>query len=86
MQLIKFSFSLLEIGHLKLTVGKIYGGLMILENWRQTRFGKKPGSGLSVKSQLLLPLNIIITINSLSSLVNLKSVLFLNSDSKCHIN
>lgn len=24
-----------------LTVGKIYGGLMILESWRNTRFGKK---------------------------------------------
>lgn len=24
-----------------LTVGKIYGGLMILESWRSTRFGKR---------------------------------------------
>lgn len=24
-----------------LTVGKIYGGLMILESWRNTRFGKR---------------------------------------------
>lgn len=25
----------------KLTVGKIYGGLLILESWKNTRFGKK---------------------------------------------
>lgn len=24
-----------------LTVGKIYGGLLILESWKSTRFGKK---------------------------------------------
>ena len=27
------------IGRGKLTVGKIYGGLLILENWKQTKFG-----------------------------------------------
>ncbi|OQR68224.1 voltage-dependent calcium channel type A subunit alpha-1-like [Tropilaelaps mercedesae] len=32
----------------KLTVGKIYGGLLILENWRTTRFGQIPGSGITV--------------------------------------
>ena len=34
--------SLLEIGKGKLTVGKIYGGLLILENWKQTKFGGLP--------------------------------------------
>merc|ERR1719325_424669 len=28
-----------DIGKGKLTVGKIYGGLLILENWKQTKFG-----------------------------------------------
>lgn len=32
----------LEIGKGKLTVGKIYGGLLILENWKQTKFGSSP--------------------------------------------
>ena len=26
----------------KLTVGKIYGGMLILENWKQTRFAGMP--------------------------------------------
>ena len=30
----------LEIGKGRLTVGKIYGGLLILENWKATKFGK----------------------------------------------
>ena len=34
--------SLQEIGKGKLTVGKIYGGLLILENWKQTKFGGLP--------------------------------------------
>lgn len=29
-----------EIGKGRLTVGKIYGGLLILENWKATKFGK----------------------------------------------
>ena len=29
-----------EIGRGRLTVGKIYGGLLILENWKATKFGK----------------------------------------------
>merc|ERR1719510_2713559 len=33
-----------EIGKGKLTVGKIYGGLLILENWKTTKFGKIPNS------------------------------------------
>lgn len=32
---------------MNLTVGKIYGGLLILESWRSTRFGKI-GSSLPV--------------------------------------
>ena len=31
-----------EIGKGRLTVGKIYGGLLILENWKATKFGKTP--------------------------------------------
>lgn len=33
----------------KLTVGKIYGGLLILESWRSTRFGQVEPSGLPVR-------------------------------------
>ncbi|CAH1183785.1 unnamed protein product [Phaedon cochleariae] len=32
----------------KLTVGKIYGGLLILESWRSTRFGQMAPTGLPV--------------------------------------
>ncbi len=33
-------FFFAEIGKGRLTVGKIYGGLLILENWKATKFGK----------------------------------------------
>ena len=33
---------LTEIGKGKLTVGKIYGGLLLLENWKQSKFGSSP--------------------------------------------
>ncbi len=33
-----------DIGKGKLTVGKIYGGLLILENWKATKFGNMPSS------------------------------------------
>ena len=33
-------FQISEIGKGRLTVGKIYGGLLILENWKATKFGK----------------------------------------------
>ena len=29
-----------EVGKGKLTVGKVYAGLLILESWKTTRFGK----------------------------------------------
>lgn len=32
----------------KLTVGKIYAGLLILESWRSTRFGQVEPTGLPV--------------------------------------
>lgn len=32
----------------KLTVGKVYAGLLILENWKSTRFGKIPGTNALV--------------------------------------
>ena len=34
------SFIFPEIGKGRLTVGKIYGGLLILENWKATKFGR----------------------------------------------
>lgn len=36
-----------------LTVGKIYGGLLILESWRNTRFGKKKNR-FTVRIHLLI--------------------------------
>lgn len=33
----------------KLTVGKIYGGFLILESWRSTRFGQIEPTGLPVR-------------------------------------
>jgi hypothetical protein len=39
----------LEIGKGKLTVGKIYGGLLILENWKTTKFGRIPSSQRPVR-------------------------------------
>ena len=36
----KRNIYILEIGKGRLTVGKIYGGLLILENWKATKFGK----------------------------------------------
>ncbi|CAL4074002.1 unnamed protein product, partial [Meganyctiphanes norvegica] len=41
-----------ELLYQKLTVGKIYGGLLILENWRTTRFGQIQPSGLQVGLEL----------------------------------
>lgn len=44
-----------ELKYEKLTVGKVYGGLLILENWRTTRFGQiQPSGGLV--SMLLMTL------------------------------
>ncbi|KAG8313218.1 hypothetical protein J6590_006777 [Homalodisca vitripennis] len=34
-----------ELGKNKLTVGKIYGGLLILESWKSTRFGQIESTG-----------------------------------------
>ena len=48
-----------DIGRGTLTVGKIYGGILILENWKQTKFGTvdKP---LSTKVSLYLRVGYII--------------------------
>lgn len=43
-------FVLTELRNGRLTVGKIYAGFLILENWKTTRFGQIPGVGLSVCS------------------------------------
>lgn len=34
----------------KMTVGKIYGGLLIMESWKTTRFGQLESSGQQVRS------------------------------------
>lgn len=41
---IQSNYNISEIGKGKLTVGKIYGGLLILENWKTTKFGRIPNS------------------------------------------
>lgn len=46
-----------SVGKGKLTVGKIYGGLLILDNWKQTKFGTidKPVSGKGTMFSLMEP-------------------------------
>ena len=46
--LITFCISGKELTTGKLTVGKIYGGLLILENWKTTRFGQIEPSASTV--------------------------------------
>ena len=42
-----FLFS--DIGKGRLTVGKIYGGLLILENWKASKFGNGPIHSVSYR-------------------------------------
>ncbi|XP_037083301.1 voltage-dependent calcium channel type A subunit alpha-1-like isoform X2 [Pollicipes pollicipes] len=44
-----------ELGPNKLTVGKIYAGLLILENWKSTRFGQIPAENQPEKQELVPP-------------------------------
>merc|ERR1740116_566370 len=46
-----------SVGKGKLTVGKIYGGLLILDNWKQTKFGTvdKPLSGKGPMFSMMEP-------------------------------
>jgi hypothetical protein len=37
-----------DIGKGRLTVGKIYGGLLILENWKSSKFGNGPIHSVSL--------------------------------------
>lgn len=37
-----------ELNNGKMTVGKIYGGLLILESWRSTRFGQLESTNIPV--------------------------------------
>lgn len=39
-----------QLNNGKLTVGKIYAGLLILESWRSTRFGQVEPTGASVST------------------------------------
>jgi len=43
------NFPIEELNVGKLTVGKIYGGLLILENWKATRFGQIEPSASMVR-------------------------------------
>merc|ERR1719220_574501 len=44
-----------EIGRGRLTVGKIYGGLLILENWKTSRFGARlPPPGAKGRGQMMV--------------------------------
>ncbi|XP_043464353.1 voltage-dependent calcium channel type A subunit alpha-1 isoform X7 [Leptopilina heterotoma] len=42
-----------ELNKSKLTVGKIYSGLLILESWRTTRFGQIEGTGGQIDNDLI---------------------------------
>ena len=46
-------FSISDIGKGKLTVGKIYGGLLILENWKASKFGNMPNHKVSHQVEIL---------------------------------
>lgn len=39
-----------QLNNGKLTVGKIYAGLLILESWRSTRFGQIEPTGIPVRT------------------------------------
>lgn len=43
-----------QLNNGKLTVGKIYASLLILESWRSTRFGQMEPTGLPVRISLPL--------------------------------
>ena len=49
------TFIFLEIGKGRLTVGKIYGGLLILENWKATKFGKTMSGDPMVRLIFIFP-------------------------------
>ncbi len=55
-------FSFAETGPNRLTVGKIYGGMLILENWKMTRFAALPparkGLPVSPPNNVLVPANL----------------------------
>ena len=48
-----------ETGPNKLTVGKIYGGMLILENWKQTRFSALPAVRKMMPVNICLKLNVV---------------------------
>lgn len=43
-----------ELNTGKMTIGKIYGGLLILESWRSTRFGQIEPAGIPVSVIFLM--------------------------------
>ena len=43
-------YSILELGKQRLTVGKIYAALLVIENWKTTRFGQIPSAGIPVST------------------------------------
>lgn len=43
-----------ELNAGKLTVGKIYAGMLILESWRTTRFGQIEPAGVPVSKIIVL--------------------------------
>lgn len=52
-----------ELGRSKLTVGKIYGGLLVLENWRTTKFGRIQPAGIVVCVPIDFDVKIYLLIN-----------------------
>ena len=77
---------LLEIGKGKLTVGKIYGGLLILENWKQTKFGGLPLPKVTVYPSVEHSKNLERTsfISTSLQIINNARIFFLKKDfTKC---
>lgn len=62
-----------------LTVGKIYGGIMILESWRNTRFGKRKSRfGVSIFNQFIE--NILCIVRSFKLKCSIIDISSLNED------
>lgn len=69
-QIINKTFYYTETGPNKLTVGKIFGGMLILENWKLTRFMpiplKKGGTALPVSLSLFCLYNKFLNLSNFS--------------------
>ena len=66
-----------DTGPGKLTVGKVYGGMLILENWKLSRFGQgfNTNKGLPVSSLIHTKVSVLSKLSIFSSTSSLPIVL-----------